>query len=74
MASWAPRLLLPGGIPVTIRPVVRAPERLRAADRDDLGGEQLDGPGGLGEREAAEADLGEEPVVAEQLVRRWAGR
>ena len=41
---------------------------LAADDGEDLGGEQLDGAGGVGEGEATEADLGEEAVVAEEFV------
>lgn len=37
-------------------------------DREDLGGEQFDGARGVGVGESTEADLGEEAVVAEELV------
>ena len=37
-------------------------------DGEDVGGEEFDGAGGVGEGEAAEADLGEESVVAEEFV------
>jgi hypothetical protein len=44
----------------------RSQRGLLSDDGQDLGGEQLDRAGGVGEGKPTEADLGEEAVVAEQ--------
>ena len=66
--SWAPRLLPPEGIAVTIRPAVRAPARLRAAGPEGPRWRAARWTGQSRRRGAAESDLGEEPVAAESLV------